>query len=172
MNGAFPTHIAHFGRWLVMGWLGILTAVHAASVTTEDFDLSATEARLVYLDFWASWCAPCAASFPWMQDIAKRFAGQGLQVVAVNVDRDRAAAERFIDRHQPRFQVVFDPNGKIAKAYGIRTMPSSFLVRPDGTRLLAHTGFRLSDRAELERSIAEALARADDSPAAPGAGHE
>lgn len=145
-------------HWLMAACLLLAGSVHAETVEVEDFALDAVEARLVYLDFWASWCAPCKASFPWMQQLSERFAEQGLKVIAVNVDRERLAADRFIDDQQPTFDIVLDPNGRLASEYGIRTMPSSFLVRPDGTRIFAHSGFRLSDRADLEAEIGRALA--------------
>lgn len=129
----------------------------AETIAVEDFDLQSMDARLVYLDFWASWCAPCKASFPWMQQISDTFASQGLKIIAVNVDRDRLAAERFIDEQQPTFDIVMDPGGRLASDYGIRTMPTSFLLRPDGSRLSVHNGFRLTDRAQLEADIRRAL---------------
>jgi len=124
----------------------------------DEFDLAAVEARLVYVDFWASWCPPCKASFPWMQQLSEHFADDGLSVVAVNVDRQRVAAERFIAEQEPGFDTVLDPEATLARSFGITTMPTSFLVTPDGTRLLKHTGFRLSDRAALEAQIRQALA--------------
>ncbi|MHA7834620.1 MAG: TlpA family protein disulfide reductase [Algiphilus sp.] len=129
----------------------------AETIAVDDFDLQATGARLVYLDFWASWCAPCKASFPWMQQISDQFASQGLKIIAVNVDRDQLAAERFIEAQQPTFDIVLDPGGRLASDYGIRIMPTSFLLRPDGSRLSMHSGFRLHDRAELEAHIRRAL---------------
>lgn len=151
------TNLFRVGRWLIAAWLLTAGPAHAETIAVEDFELHSVDARLVYLDFWASWCAPCKASFPWMQEINDTFASQGLKVIAVNVDRDQLAAERFIEEQQPTFDIVLDPSGRLASDYGIRTMPTSFLLRPDGSRLSVHNGFRLTDRAQLEADIRRAL---------------
>ena len=74
-------------------------------------DLAALRGRVVYLDFWASWCAPCKQSFPWMQTMKATYEGQGLTVVAVDLDTDRADADRFLAQFKPTFDVHFDPQG-------------------------------------------------------------
>lgn len=150
--------IAQRTAGIIVVWCLTLGVGRAETMEVDRFSLASVEARLVYIDFWASWCPPCKASFPWMQQLSDTFGDQGLKVIAVNVDRERLAAERFIDEQQPGFDIVLDPDGRLASEYGIRTMPSSFLVRPDGTRIFAHSGFRLSDRADLEAEIGRALA--------------
>lgn len=159
-----PSRLPTAPRWLlatflaVAAWALAVPSASAETIAVHDFDLTTVEARLVYVDFWASWCPPCKASFPWMQQLSERFAADGLRVVAVNLDRQRTAAERFIDELEPSFDIVMDPEASLARAFGITTMPTSFLVTPDGTRLLKHSGFRLSDRAALEAQIRQALA--------------
>jgi len=121
--------------------------------------LSALRGRVVLLDFWASWCAPCRLSFPWMDRMQATYGPQGLQVVAVNVDARRADADRFLAVAPARFVVAFDPHGSTPRAYGIQAMPSSFLIAADGRVLHVHSGFRESDKPDLERRIRSALAR-------------
>lgn len=58
---------------------------------------------LTLVDFWASWCAPCRLSFPWMDRLHATQAGAGLRIVAVNLDARRAEADVFLVRHAPRF---------------------------------------------------------------------
>ena len=113
--------------------------------------------KLVYVDFWASWCGPCKQSFPWMSDMQTRYAPRGLQIVAINVDVKPADAAAFLRASAPAFAVAFDQAGLMPKAYGVKAMPSSFLVAPDGKVLRLHSGFRESDRAELEAAIVQAL---------------
>jgi thiol-disulfide isomerase/thioredoxin len=116
--------------------------------------------HLVLLDFWASWCAPCRLSFPWMAQMQSKYRAQGLQVVAINVDARRADAEKFLATMPVQFAVAFDPAGDTPKVYGIKAMPSSFLIGTDGRLLHSHAGFRESDKADLEQRIRAALALA------------
>ena len=119
--------------------------------------LAALRGKLVYVDFWASWCGPCRQSFPWMNQMQARYGARGLQVVGVNVDASSADARQFLAATPARFAVGFDPQGATPRSYGIKGMPSSVLIGPDGKVLLEHAGFRDADRAELESAIAAAL---------------
>src|SRR2546430_2490155 len=74
--------------------------------------LDSLRGKLVYVDFWASWCAPCRRSFPWMAGLQQNYGGQGLVVVAINVDKQREAAQAFLDRNPSSFLVAFDPEAK------------------------------------------------------------
>jgi thiol-disulfide isomerase/thioredoxin len=114
---------------------------------------------LVYVDFWASWCGPCRQSFPWMNEMQARYGTRGLQVIGVNVDAKPDDARKFLAEFPASFQIAFDPAGATPRSYGIKGMPSSVLVGPDGKVLFEHAGFRQGDRAELERVIEGALGR-------------
>lgn len=118
---------------------------------SDGTSLTTLRGRLIYIDFWASWCGPCKQSFPWMEELQRKF--NGLDVVAVNVDADRKDADEFLASQKSSFRLVFDPEGKIPEAYEVEGMPSSFLVGPDGKILFKHRGFRDSDKKELEEQI-------------------
>jgi thiol-disulfide isomerase/thioredoxin len=113
--------------------------------------------KVVYVDFWASWCGPCRQSFPWMNEMQARYGARGLQVIGVNLDATISDAHRFLAENPARFAIAFDPAGATPRAYGIKGMPSSVLVGPDGTVLSEHAGFKAADRAELEKRIQAAL---------------
>jgi cytochrome c biogenesis protein CcmG, thiol:disulfide interchange protein DsbE len=119
--------------------------------------LSDLKGKVVYLDFWASWCGPCKESFPWMNAMHQKFAAQGLQVVAVNLDAKRADADRFLGEVPAQFMVGFDATGQSAKQVGVKGMPTSVLIGADGKVLAVHQGFKAADRAELETKMAQAL---------------
>ena len=89
----------------------------------------------------------------------KKYGEQGFTVVAINLDKDRSAATRFLEQYPVPFAVAFDPAGRIAEAFHVSAMPSSFLVSPSGTILLAHTGYDAAHAGELETHIAENLHR-------------
>lgn len=121
--------------------------------------LSEYRGRVVYVDFWASWCTPCRQSFPWMNEIHARYADQGLLVVAVNLDESRAAAQRFLRRVPADFAIVYNPEGDIAEKYSVQAMPSSYLIGPEGRILHRELGFHLGRTDAKERRIERALRR-------------
>ena len=82
---------------LICSGLLLIAPSHAG----PPFDLGSFHGRVVYLDFWASWCTPCRQSFPWMQSMQDAYQRQGLAVVAVNLDHDRSDAEQFLQKYQP-----------------------------------------------------------------------
>lgn len=139
------------------GTLPEVTAPASDGTAVLPRDLPASRWRAVWIDIWASWCGPCRLSFPWMNDMHDRYAAAGLRVVAVNVDARAADAQKFLQAHPARFALAMDPTGSVPKLLDAKAMPSSWLVRPDRSVLLAHRGFRLEDRAEMERSIRTAL---------------
>lgn len=121
--------------------------------------LAAYRGKYVYLDFWASWCAPCKRSFPWMSELQKRYGNAGLQVLAINVDATRADAERFLAQTQAGFVVAWDPAGSVARQYRIKGMPSSVLIDPKGQVLAVHTGYNDDSARQIEQQIKRALQR-------------
>ena len=120
-------------------------------------DLTTFKGRVVYLDFWASWCGPCRKSFPWMSDMQARYANQGLSVVAVNLDQDQALAAKFLAAYPPGFTVAFDPQGTSAEHYDVKGMPSSYLIDRTGRIRARHVGFRDQDAAALEEEVRKLL---------------
>ncbi len=119
----------------------------------EPTALSYTAGRVTYVDFWASWCAPCQESLPWMNSLVEKYADRGLDVIAVSVDRERSQAEKSLKRVKPQYQVLFDPEGAAAKSFRVPTMPTSYLIDQNGKIVRVHRGFRAFDKASLEHEI-------------------
>ena len=111
----------------------------------------------VYVDFWASWCAPCQAAIPALDAIYQRYRAQGLVVLGVNVDSERRDAQRLLDRLKPSFPVLFDPEGKWPETFGLKDMPSSYLIDGNGVVRYIHAGFREGDAAKIEAVIKAVL---------------
>lgn len=136
---------------------GTAAPAFALEGRTGPVSLAAYQGKYVYLDFWASWCAPCKRSFPWMSELQKRYGEAGLQVVAINVDATRADAERFLAQTPAAFVVAWDPTGATAKQYAIKGMPSSVLIDPAGQVVHVHAGYTDNSARLIEQQIQAAL---------------
>ena len=119
--------------------------------------LSNTAGSVVYVDFWASWCGPCRQSFSWMNAMQEKYRSQGLKIIGVNLDAKNEDAKKFLAQIPAKFTVAFDSKGESPKLYGVKGMPTSFLVGRDGKIVFQHLGFKEADREHLEQQIKVAL---------------
>lgn len=131
-------------------------------VAAADFKLESYAGRVVLLDFWASWCKPCAASMPWLTAMQRLYGTKGLQVVAVCVDKDEKDMRSRLDLLDPNIVVVFDPKGKLAGKHKLEGMPMTFLIGRDGKVKGSHIGFRDAETGAREAELAKLL---EDQPA-------
>ncbi len=115
--------------------------------------LSSYRGKVVYLDFWASWCAPCQAALPALEELRKEFPADQFQVIAVNVDTDPEKALRLLAKHKIGYPSATDPAGRLPETFGLKTMPTSYLIDRAGVVRLVHPGFRTSDVDELRARI-------------------
>lgn len=114
--------------------------------------------RVVLVDFWASWCAPCKASFPAFARLHTEYAAQGFVIVAVSVDEKPAAYSAFLKKWHPPFVVVRDSEQKLVNVVKVPTMPTSYLIDRTGKVRFVHRGFhRSTSETELRRNIEEIL---------------
>jgi peroxiredoxin len=121
------------------------------------FALSATRGKVVYVDFWASWCVPCRLSMPALDDLYGRKGQRGFVVVGVNKDVAAGDARRFLDRVPVHFPLVSDADDAIARAFAVKAMPSGYLIDRKGTIRHVHRGFTPETAAALDREIEELL---------------
>jgi peroxiredoxin len=120
--------------------------------------LSAYRGKVVYLDFWASWCPPCLTSIPQLEEMRKQFPSDQFQILAVNVDQDPQKARKFLERNKIGYPTATDPRGTIPASFGIETMPTSFLIDRDGVIRYVHHGFRKGDIEPLRQRISQLIA--------------
>ena len=141
--------------------LALATALIApGALAHEDLatlDLSAYQGKVVYLDFWASWCAPCRRSFPWLDAMQRKHGDAGLVVIAVNVDTERKLASDFLREVPVGFKIFYDPKGELAAKWQLLGMPSSFLIDRSGKVRSRHESFKADQTAALEAQIAALL---------------
>ncbi len=123
-----------------------------------DNEIQKHQGKVIYLDFWSSWCVPCRVSFPWMNDIQSKYAEQGFTVISVNLDVEKSFALDFLKDSPASFPVLYDPQSKSARALKVKAMPSSFLLNRQGKIVKGHQGFFADKVSEYESEIEALLA--------------
>lgn len=119
--------------------------------------LASLRGKVVYLDFWASWCGPCRVSFPQLEQLRQELGPQGFEVLAINLDEHEADAHKFLAQMPVSYPVVRDAAGDSPRAYQILGMPTGFLIDREGNVRLVHSGYRKSDGAALRDEIIKIL---------------
>lgn len=127
---------------------------------TFEGELPATAGRVLVIDFWASWCAPCKAAFPALAKLHADYAARGVTLVGVSVDEKAAAYASFLKRHQPPFATVRDASQKFVAAVKIPTLPTTVVVGRDGRVRAVFSGYHGAAteeplRAALDQALAE-----------------
>jgi len=128
------------------------------ALTIEDLDgkrvaLDPFRGRVVLLDFWASWCLPCRASFPFYDGLQKKYFDRGLRVVGLTLEENGDAIRSFLESVPAQFPVVRDPSGAAGETFGVVAMPTTFLLDRDGRVAARFEGSDAVTRARLARSI-------------------
>ena len=121
--------------------------------------LSASHGKIRYVDFWASWCPPCRASVPEIAALHEELDGDRFEVIAINVDERVADAIAFLERYPMPYDVLSDPQGRVAAAWSLPGMPTSFVIDPEGRVTLVHVGFKRGDMKAIRAHILELLGR-------------
>lgn len=123
----------------------------------EAIHLSDVRGKVVLVDFWASWCPPCQTSFPALDALYREYRERGVEVLAINVDEKRRDADAFLDCHSHALTVLFDPKGASPLAFGVKGMPSSFLIDREGNIRFTHMGYSGNVDESYRRELAQLL---------------
>ncbi len=122
-----------------------LTSLEGKTVSLEDY-----RGRVVLINFWAIWCAPCRFEMPAIQD---RFENTELEVLAINFDESEALVRPYVEELGLTFTILMDPGGSTQQLYQVRGYPSTYLVDEDGVIQIVHIGFM--DEAQLDGYLEE-----------------
>ncbi len=123
----------------------------------KTIQLSRYKGKVVYVDFWASWCVPCRKSFDWMNKMQSKYGDEGLKIIAINLDESKSKAKKFLQQLPASFEIAFDPKGSTAETYNIKIIPSSFIINQRGKIVHVSIGFQGNDGEKLETKIRQLI---------------
>ncbi len=129
----------------------------ASLVDGRTINLSDFRGKLVYLDFWASWCPPCRECLPIYDELRRQVGSTNFEVIAVNIDDPSEDGRKFLREHPVSYPTIADPQGRIARQFNIKAMPTSFLIDHRGNIILTKSGFQPGDEAALKARVVDML---------------
>jgi peroxiredoxin len=125
----------------------------------KEISLADYRGKIVFVDFWASWCSPCRESLPLYDKLAADFGADDFAIIAINLDETEGDARKFMAQHPVKYTIVQNPQGDIPKAFGVSGMPSSYLIDRDGTIRQRHIGFSKKDVDLLRAEVTKLLGK-------------
>ncbi len=133
-------------------------ALTKLSNSNQSLEMGKYAGKVMYIDFWASWCSPCAKSFPFLNEMHQQYHQQGLQVIGINLDEAPKDADNFLSEHPAEFTLASDLSKQCAEDLGVAAMPSSYLIDRNGIIRHIHLGFRAGETQELREKVLQLLA--------------
>lgn len=121
--------------------------------TGKKLDISSYKSKVIYLDFWASWCPPCKLSFPHLNNLHNELYKQGFEVIAINLDENKNDAEEFLQQHPVNFTVAYDGAGKCPRGYKVMAMPTSYIIDKEGVVREVHLGFKEDSISKIRKTV-------------------
>jgi peroxiredoxin len=122
------------------------------------FRLSDQRGKVVFINFWATWCPPCREEMPAMERLYAQQKNGPFTMVAVSLDANPALVGPYVERARLTFPVALDPKMDLANSYGVRALPASFVVDPRGMVVAMALGPRTWD-GPAARALMEGIAR-------------
>ena len=120
-----------------------------SDLSGKKVSLSSFKGKLVFLNFWATWCPPCRAEMPSMERLYQKLKGQGLVVLGVDLQEDAKSVQKFVEEHKLTFPILLDSDGRVGTTYGARSIPTTYIIGRDGSALGGTVGGREWDSPEM-----------------------
>ena len=151
-------------RLLLVSLLVVSSLVQALNIPAPDFSLPTFEGdrsvslkslqgKVVFINFWASWCSTCERAFPVLNTMQSDFQGKGVEIVSINVDMQKVDAEFFLQKSAAKFTVLYDAERKTPDKFAMQSMPSSYVIDKKGNIRFVFREYKPGD----EKKIAEAI---------------
>jgi peroxiredoxin len=136
----------------------------AVDFELEDLDgrmisLSSMHGKVIFLNFWATWCPPCRAEMPSMEKLYNRFASRDFEIIAIDLQEKNKQVSKFVDDNDLTFKILLDKTGSTGAAYGARSIPTTYIIDRDGSVLARTIGGREWDTAEVFDLFEKILSR-------------
>jgi thiol-disulfide isomerase/thioredoxin len=154
---------------LVSSLVAVLEAV-TVNAPAPDFSLTNSQdkqrtlndykGKVLFINFWASWCAPCQVELPELNQLAIDEAGKNVAVIAINVDKEQFKAGTLLTKlglQSPDVEILWDPESKAVATYDVETMPTSFILDNKGDIRFLHSGFQNHDPDKWRKEIENLL---------------
>ena len=138
---------------------GKMPEIGLSDLSGKPVTVASLAGKVVVIDFWATWCAPCREELPMLQKLYKKYGAQGLVVVGVSVDKDVANIKQFMQKMPLSFPIVHDAAHAVSGKYSPPRMPSSYIVDRKGIVRYVHGGYRAEDAAEFEKQVQTLLGK-------------
>jgi len=163
MRRCFPSVVAALVVTMSSTWLTAAPPKPAPDVALQTADgdtvhMSDFKGKVVLVDFWASWCVSCKRSFPALDALYRDYQPRGFEVLAVNLDEKRQNADAFLDNYPHRMTVMFDATALSAQKFGVKAMPTSFLIDRAGMIRFTHVGYTADVAATYRQEIGKLVA--------------
>jgi thiol-disulfide isomerase/thioredoxin len=140
-------------RIVLMATMLIAVSTSAARAEPAALDLAQYRGKVVYLDFWASWCGPCKQAFPFMAELSRQYRPTDLVVITVNEERQHAPGEAFLRQVKSTLPVVWDGDGAVARPWAVNELPATLIFDRKGKMRFRHQGFVPANTAEYRKQL-------------------
>jgi thiol-disulfide isomerase/thioredoxin len=122
------------------------------------WELRELRGKVLWVDFWASWCAPCAEALPFLDQLDRELPDRDFEIVGINVDENASDAQEFLARHPVGFRLAVDASGRCPREFDVPGMPAAFLIDRGGAIRYVHLGFRPGDAPRIRARVQSLLA--------------
>jgi peroxiredoxin len=123
----------------------------------QQVSLQQYRGKVVFLNFWATWCIPCREEMPALERLHQTYQAQDLAVISIDLKETAEQVKAFFEKHSLSFPALLDQNGSVFRDYLVAGMPTTYLIGRDGTLLARGIGGRDWTRAEAQQLIKELI---------------
>ncbi len=123
----------------------------------ENIRLNELAGKVVLVNFWASWCAPCRKEMPKLEQLHQKYKDLGVTILAINIDENPELSKKVLKDIPVSFPILYDPENNVSADYDIQSMPSTFLVDKNGLLRFRHNGYLAGYEDKYEKQIKHLL---------------